>query len=325
VQGLRKELAVELSHFFGDVLDEVHRGVALDAVVIAHIVEALLEAFGELLHSGDGRIDREADVATHAFGCALRQLDDLLTEQGGLADERGLDALLPGLAQESRALLFVQVDEDRVRIGGFDLDHVGGEIGLAGLRGNVRRDFDVACGHFLDEGIAPALAEIVVHPKHGDGLRLDAVANVVGDFRHAELLAERGAEDVRVALLGDCRSLAADDLRNLRLLGQRHIHQHGTGEHRPQNNVRIVVEHFLDLGAGDACVALGIQERRIDLAAKDSTLGVDLVDRQQHAVAEVGAGDSASAGQFEDGGDVDGRLGKPWARQAEACQNHRRQ
>ena len=66
--------------------------------------------------------------------------------------------------------------------------------------------------------VAAALAEIVVDPQHGDVLRLDAVADVVGDFRHAELLAERRAEHVRVALLRDGRSFAADDLRDFRLL-----------------------------------------------------------------------------------------------------------
>src|SRR5712671_5206033 len=85
VQGLREQLAVELAHFLGDMLDKVNGGVALDAVVIADIVEALLEAFGELLHGRDGGIDREADVAAYAVGCALSQIDDLLAKQGGLA------------------------------------------------------------------------------------------------------------------------------------------------------------------------------------------------------------------------------------------------
>src|SRR5262249_32281823 len=111
VQGLCEQLAVELAHLLGDMLDDVDGGVALDAVVIADIVEALLEAFGELLHGRDGGIDREADVATHAFGGALSEIDHLLAKQGSLADKRGLDALLPGLAEESRALFLVDIDE----------------------------------------------------------------------------------------------------------------------------------------------------------------------------------------------------------------------
>src|SRR5882672_118487 len=111
VQGLGEQLAVELAHFLGDVRDEVDGGVALDAVVIAHIVEALLEALGELLHRRDRRLDREADVAAHALGGALGEIDDLLTKQGGLADQRGLDALLLGLAEESRALFLVDIDK----------------------------------------------------------------------------------------------------------------------------------------------------------------------------------------------------------------------
>ncbi len=217
----------------------------------------------------------------------------------------------------------LSIDEDRVGIGGLDLDHVGGEVGLAGFGGDVGDDLDVARRHFLDEGVATALAEIIVHPQHGDGLRLDAVADVVGDLRHAELLAEGGAEDVRIVLLRDRRGFAADDLRNLGLLGQHHVDQHRAGEHRTEDDVGLVVEHFLDLRARGAGVALGVEQRRFDLAAENAALGVDLVDRQQHAVAEIGAGDGAGAGQFEDGRDIDGRLCMGRAGQANAGGNHR--
>ena len=156
-------------------------------------------------------------MAAHAFGGA-GEIDHLLAEQRGLADQRRGDALFLRFAQEARALFLVEIDEDRVGIGALDLDDVGGEIDLARFGGDVGDDLDVARRHFLDEGVAAALAEIVVDPDDGDRLRLDAVANVVGDLRHAELLAERGAEDVRVVLLGDRRGLAADDLGNLGLL-----------------------------------------------------------------------------------------------------------
>ncbi len=70
---------------------------------------------------------------------------------------------------------------------------------------------------------------------------------VVADVRHAELLAERGAEDVRIAFLGECRGFAADDFRNFRLLREQHVDQHRAGIDRAKNDVRLVVEHFLDL------------------------------------------------------------------------------
>ena len=154
----------------------------------------------------------------------------------------------------------------------------------------------------------PPLPKSLLTHSTRDGLRLDAVAHVVGDLRHAELLAERGAEDVGVALLRDRRRLAADDLRNLGLLREQHVDQHRAGEDRAENDVGLVVEHLLHLRARDAGVALGVEQRRVDLLAENAALGVDLLDRQQHAVAEIGAGHGAGAGQFENGGHVDGRL-----------------
>src|SRR5512136_541494 len=43
VEGVGEGLAVELPELLGDVLDRVDRRVALDAVVVRHVVEALLE------------------------------------------------------------------------------------------------------------------------------------------------------------------------------------------------------------------------------------------------------------------------------------------
>ena len=68
--------------------------------------------------------------------------------------------------------------------------HIGGEIRLTRFSGHVSDHLDVVRRHFLDEIVAPALAEIIVDPEHGHRLRLDAVANIVGDLRHAKLLPE---------------------------------------------------------------------------------------------------------------------------------------
>jgi hypothetical protein len=59
-------------------------------------------------------------MALHAVGRVAGELDDLLAEQRGLADQRLVQALLLGLAQEARALLLVQVDEDRVGVGALE-------------------------------------------------------------------------------------------------------------------------------------------------------------------------------------------------------------
>src|SRR5262245_52860549 len=133
MRGRRKGLAVELADLFGDVLDEIDGGVALDAVVVANIIKALPEALRELLDGRDRRIDGEADMTADAVGGLAGELNHLLAEQRRLADQRRPDALLSGFAQEASALFFICIDEDRVGIGGLDLDHVGGEIRLTRL------------------------------------------------------------------------------------------------------------------------------------------------------------------------------------------------
>src|SRR6266850_7320164 len=43
VQRLGEQLAIELADLLGRVLDRVHPGVALDAVMVRHVAEALVE------------------------------------------------------------------------------------------------------------------------------------------------------------------------------------------------------------------------------------------------------------------------------------------
>jgi hypothetical protein len=96
MRSFRKRLAVELADFFRYMLYEVNCGVALDAIVIASIVEPLLEIGGELLHGRDRRIDRQPDMATHPVGRLAGEVDHFLSEQGCLADQRLVEALLFG-------------------------------------------------------------------------------------------------------------------------------------------------------------------------------------------------------------------------------------
>src|SRR5262245_26736900 len=179
-------------------------------------------------------------MATYAVSRAASKIDDLLPEQSGLADQRLVETLLPRFAQEAGALLFVEIDEDRIGIGALELDDVGREVRLTRLGGNVGDNLDTAGIHLLVEIIATTLAEVVVHPQHADGLGLDAVTHVVGDLRHTELLSERGSENVRIAFLRDRRSFTADNFRDFRLLGQQHVDEDRTREDRTDNDVGLV-------------------------------------------------------------------------------------
>ena len=46
------------------------------------------------------------------------------------------------------------------------------------------------------------------------------------------------------------------------------------------HHVRVVVEHLLQLRARNACVALGVEQRRIYLSAEQAALAIDLVNRE---------------------------------------------
>jgi len=73
-------------------------------------------------------------MAAHAVGRSAGEVDHLLAKQCGLADQRLVEALFPRLAQEARALFFVEIDEDRIGIGALELPNVCRKIGLSGLR-----------------------------------------------------------------------------------------------------------------------------------------------------------------------------------------------
>src|SRR5215510_4202662 len=104
-------------------------------------------------------------MAMYAVSRAASKIDDLLPEQSGLADQRLVETLLPRFAQEAGALLFVEIDEDRIGIGALELDDVGREVRLTRLGGNVGDNLDTASIHLLVEIIATTLAEVVVHPQ----------------------------------------------------------------------------------------------------------------------------------------------------------------
>src|SRR3989441_12568391 len=60
VHRLGEQLAIELADLLGRVLDRVHSGVALDAVMVRHVAEALVEFLLELQHRRDRRVGRKA-------------------------------------------------------------------------------------------------------------------------------------------------------------------------------------------------------------------------------------------------------------------------
>src|SRR6266702_4746928 len=153
----------------------------------------------------------------------------------------------------------------------------------------------------------PLPKSLLTHTTATD-FSLQLVVQVVGDFGHAELLPERGAEDPGVSLLRNVGGFGADDLRDFRLLRQRHVHLDRAGIDRPKHDIGIAVENLLDLGTRDARIALGIEMLGLDLAPEDAARLVDLVDRHRGAIPPVCSGHRARSGQFDDVGNVDRRL-----------------
>ena len=100
--------------------------------MIGLVLVFLLELLVERLDAGLRRVGGEADVRDRAVGRVARELDHLLTRQRGLADDRLVVALLLQLAQRTRRLLLVGVDEERVRVRLLGLEHGAGEVELPG-------------------------------------------------------------------------------------------------------------------------------------------------------------------------------------------------
>jgi hypothetical protein len=121
---------------------------------------------------------------------------------------------------------------------------------------------------------------------------------------HADLLAERGAEHVRVAERDQVGRLAADELRHFGLLDDLQRDLDVAREHRAEDRVRLAVDRLLHLRAGDAGIGLRVVEREIELLLEHSAAGVDLLDGEDDAIAEVSAryrqlsGDLADVGQL---------------------------
>ena len=163
----------------------------------------------------------------------------------------------------------------------------------------------------LDQPVAAALAEVVVHPDQRQRLGLELVADEVGDLRHADLLAERGAEQVGIAQRGQLAGFASDEVGNLGLLQHLHDDLDVAGEDRSEDHIRVAVDRLLHLRAGDTRVGLGVVLRQRDLLLEDAALGVELFDRQDDAVAEVAARHGDRAGYFAHIGElhIGGRRG----------------
>src|SRR3989449_6065780 len=81
VQRLGEQLAIEPADLLGRVLDRVHAGVALDAVMVRHVAEALVEFLLERQHGRNRRVGRKAYVPARAIRGRARHVDHLLPEQ----------------------------------------------------------------------------------------------------------------------------------------------------------------------------------------------------------------------------------------------------
>ena len=184
-----------------------------------------------------------------AVGGVARQFDDFGAKQRRLADHRLVDALLLGRAQETRAFFLIEIDEHRVGVSVLHLDGVGGEVRLSLLGGDIYRDLDAALLKLGYDGIAAALAKVVVDPDHDNRFRLYRVFEVVRDLRHRRGLAERRAEDERIALLRQVGRLAADDLGDLGALRDLHRGADRAGEDRAEHSVGAFVDGALHGGA----------------------------------------------------------------------------
>ena len=107
--------------------------------MVGHVMVFGHEFFADRPERRHRRVRREADMPDRAVGGVAGELDDFLADQCRFPDERRLHVILAQLLQDARALFLVEIDEHDVRIGGFHLQRVGGEVRLAGLGEIIER------------------------------------------------------------------------------------------------------------------------------------------------------------------------------------------
>ena len=78
-----------------------------------------------------------------------------------------------------------------------------------------------------------------------------------------------------------------------------HAAQGHAREHRPHHGIGVHLDRLLQGRLGHLRLGLGVEHDRLDLAPENAAGGVDLLERQQHAVVEIVAGDRSVAGQLD--------------------------
>jgi hypothetical protein len=169
-------LAVELADLLDRGLEHVDAGVALDAVVVREVLVVLVELGLELEHQRVRRVDRQAHVRHGAVGRVAGQVDHLLAGQRGLAHDRlgvspacatraARGPTLPRWCRRTAVGVALLGLQDRRR-----------EVDLARVGGDVGHHLHAGIGQRLGDGVAAALAEVVVDEQHRRGLGLQRVA-----------------------------------------------------------------------------------------------------------------------------------------------------
>jgi len=122
-------------------------------------------------------------------------------------------------------------------------------------------------------------------------------------YRHGRLLAEGGAEEEFVAHPRQFGGLAAHDLGDARLSGQRRRHFDRAGVAGPEQHVGVGIQRFLHLRARDARIGLRVRVRDDDFVAENAARRIDLLNGEIDAVLPVGADGRAAAGKLGDIGE----------------------
>ncbi len=189
----------------------------------------------------------------------------------------------------------------------------GREVNLTRLGRNFCQHLGGRIGQSLPDHVQAAFAEVVVDINHRNAFELGLVADVARHFWHGRRLREAGAENIRIALLGDAGRFTAGEVGHFGAARLGHADHDGTGKHGAKNRKNVVVNGFLRQAFGNAGVALGVGGGGLDFFAENAAGGVDLLDGQLNAVFEVGARGGAAAGQLDDVGDLDHVLRKTGA------------
>jgi hypothetical protein len=304
----RQVLAAQRRRAVHRVEQDARRVVAERGQAVGRLAVVGLVLLDERLHLGALLVGRVMVRVVAALDRVAADLGELGRVPAVAADERRLDAELPGLAEEVAGLGVVAGEEHRLRAGVLDRLQLRGHVGVAtGVRllgGDGAAELDEGLLEVAGQALRVRLRLVV---EDGDLVGLQVLAGELRRDVALEGVDEADAED-HVAELRDAHvRRRRRDHRHAVLLGDA-----AAGERRRRRDLAedgddlLVVDEAGDDGAGLGRLRRGVEGDQLDRAALHAAGGVALLDGELDAVVRRDAEGGLGAGHRAVVADLDG-------------------